>query len=98
MRFGRTWGDCFGYILVATGRAEILADPACGARWDYAPMLPILNEAGGSFTTLLGQPVTAWSSALACNLPLRPRAIDFWRHLESDDRIQTDAVADRRHG
>jgi histidinol phosphatase-like enzyme (inositol monophosphatase family) len=67
VRFARTWGDCFGYALVATGRAEILADPISGALWDLAPMLPILEEAGGRFTTFRGEPVTAWSTALASN-------------------------------
>lgn len=45
----RTWGDCYGYVLVATGRAEVMLDSAIKP-WDIAPMLPILQEAGGQFT------------------------------------------------
>jgi len=45
----RTWGDCYGHILVATGRAEIMIDPILSP-WDAAPFLPILGEAGGIFT------------------------------------------------
>ncbi len=86
-RIARTWGDCFGYVLIATGRAEIMADPACGAHWDFAPIVPIITEAGGSFTTLGGQPVTAWSSALATNRLLHGVAGDFWRSA-TDDEIQ----------
>jgi histidinol phosphatase-like enzyme (inositol monophosphatase family) len=45
----RTWGDCYGHVLVATGRADIMLDPVMNV-WDCAPLLPILEEAGGTFT------------------------------------------------
>lgn len=51
----RTWGDAYGHILVATGRAEIMADPVLSP-WDAAPLLTILTEAGGRFTDLTGEP------------------------------------------
>lgn len=78
VRFARTWGDSYGYAMVASGRAEILADPACGAVWDYLPMVPILEEAGGRFTTLGGRPVVAWSTALASNGRLHAAAAACW--------------------
>jgi histidinol-phosphatase len=53
-RLTRTWGDCYGYLLVATGRAEVMIDPIMCA-WDAAPMLPILQEAGGTFTDWKGR-------------------------------------------
>lgn len=96
VRFGRTWGDAYGYVLVATGRVEILADPACGAYWDYAPMLPILREAGGSFTTLGGGEVKAWTTALATNGHLLEPAIGFWGGVSDDSELQTEKVAEKR--
>lgn len=42
------WGDAYGYLLVATGRAELMLDPAM-SEWDCAPFPPILREAGGFF-------------------------------------------------
>lgn len=45
----RTWGDCYGYFLVATGRAEIMLDPQMSV-WDAAALFPIMREAGGTFT------------------------------------------------
>jgi histidinol-phosphatase len=84
-RFGRTWGDCYGYFLIATGRAEILADPAVGAYWDYAPMVPILEEAGGRFTRLGGGAVGAWSSALATNPALHAGALACWPSASRGD-------------
>ncbi len=52
-RLSRTWGDCYGYLMVATGRAELMVDPVA-AVWDLAPLLPILEEAGGTFTDWQG--------------------------------------------
>jgi len=45
----RTWGDGYGYALVATGRADIMADPALSP-WDAGPLQVIIKEAGGTFT------------------------------------------------
>ena len=50
----RTWGDCYGYALVATGRAEAMLD-AMLSIWDAAPMMPIIHEAGGVVTDLAGR-------------------------------------------
>ncbi len=49
----RTWGDSYGYALVATGRAEIMLDPKMHL-WDCAPFGVILPEAGGTFTDWAG--------------------------------------------
>lgn len=51
----RTWGDCYGYVLVATGRAELMADDRMSP-WDVAPLVPIIQEAGGVFTDWRGRP------------------------------------------
>jgi fructose-1,6-bisphosphatase/inositol monophosphatase family enzyme len=50
----RTWGDCYGYALVATGRADVMLDPALNV-WDCAALMPILEEAGGTFTDWQGR-------------------------------------------
>jgi histidinol-phosphatase len=42
------WSDCYGYMLVATGRAEVMIDPVM-AEWDCGPFPVILREAGGYF-------------------------------------------------
>ncbi len=73
-RFCRTWGDAYGYFMVAVGRADVFVDPVCGAYWDYAPMLPIFAEAGGRLTTFAGEPLSAWSSSLAANPRLHEAA------------------------
>lgn len=50
----RGWGDCYGYFLVATGRAEAMADPVVSL-WDIAAFPAIFAEAGGRFSTLDGE-------------------------------------------
>ena len=62
----RTWGDCYGHVLVATGRAEIMIDPVLSA-WDAAPFVPILQEAGGRFTDLSGEARVDGGSGLSTN-------------------------------
>ena len=53
-RLQRGWGDCYGHVLVATGRAEGSFDPIMNA-WDCGPLLPILEEAGRDFHGLAGK-------------------------------------------
>ena len=54
----RGWGDCYGYVMVATGRADVMLDPIM-AVWDAAALAPIMEEAGGTFTDWKGQ-ATIW--------------------------------------
>lgn len=49
----RTWGDCYGYVLVATGRADLMVDDRMSP-WDVAALIPIIEEAGGVFTDWRG--------------------------------------------
>src|SRR5487761_2221707 len=69
----RSWGDCFGYLLVAPGRADVMVDPVLST-WDAAPFLPIISEAGGVFTDWAGQVTIHGGSAIATNQAL---AIDI---------------------
>jgi histidinol-phosphatase len=62
----RTWGDCYGHALVATGRAEVMLDPIMNI-WDTAALLPILVEAGGTFTDWSGRPTHRAPEALSTN-------------------------------
>ena len=69
----RSWGDCFGYLLVATGRAEIMCDPELSP-WDAAALQPIIAEAGGVFTDWSGRPTAFGGSAIATNRALAEEA------------------------
>ena len=65
----RTWGDCYGHALVATGRAEIMLDPIMSV-WDAAALAPIVDEAGGVFTSWSGEATHAGGSAVSTNAAL----------------------------
>lgn len=69
----RTWGDCAGYLLVATGRAEVMTDPVINA-WDVAALMPAITEAGGVFTDWEGNHTAFGTSAVATNSLLAAEA------------------------
>lgn len=69
VRAMRTWGDCYGYLLVATGRADIMADEIL-SDWDAAALLPIIVEAGGVFTDWRGNATAFGRDAIATNAKL----------------------------
>ena len=84
----RGFGDFWSHILVAEGAADIAAEPVV-ALWDLAPLLVIVEEAGGRFTDLAGNRTADGGSAVSTNgtaarrgarrappRPVRPRA---WR-------------------
>jgi len=62
----RSWGDGYGYLLVATARADIMIDPVCHA-WDVAAILPIIVEAGGRFTDWRGTATTRGGDGVGTN-------------------------------
>ncbi len=69
----RSWGDAYGHVLVATGRAEVMVDPVLSA-WDAAPFVPIVTEAGGVFTDWEGRTTHAGGSAISTNAALADEA------------------------
>ncbi|HEX2188463.1 MAG TPA: inositol monophosphatase family protein [Longimicrobiaceae bacterium] len=73
-RFCRTWGDAYGYFLVAVGRMDLYVDPICGAHWDIAPMGPIFEETGGRLTTFAGEAISPWSTVAGGNPALQEAA------------------------
>lgn len=73
----RSWGDCFGYLLVATGRAEAMVDPVVNP-WDTACFQPIIEEAGGVFTDLKGQRSPFKGTAIATNAALAQTVREYF--------------------
>ncbi len=50
----RGWGDCYGHMLVASGKAEVAVDKVMSP-WDCAALIPIVREAGGHCFDYTGQ-------------------------------------------
>ncbi len=68
------WSDAYGYLLVATGRVELMLDPVMGT-WDCGPFPPILQEAGGYFGDWQGNPTIYGGEALATSQALLPEVL-----------------------
>lgn len=65
-RLTRTWGDGYGYLMVATGRAEVMIDPVLDL-WDIAALQPVIEEAGGHFFDWQGNSTVHTGEAIATN-------------------------------
>jgi fructose-1,6-bisphosphatase/inositol monophosphatase family enzyme len=70
----RTWGDCFGYYLLATGRADIMIDPIMH-RWDTAALIPVIRGAGGRISDYHGNDAIKGNSVIAAHPNLHPMVI-----------------------
>lgn len=73
----RGWGDAYGYLLVASGRAEIALDPILHV-WDAVPLQPVIEQAGGRYTDFSGAAVSG-SNGLASNGLLHGRLLELAR-------------------
>jgi histidinol phosphatase-like enzyme (inositol monophosphatase family) len=62
----RTWGDGYGYLLVATGRADIMIDPLLNP-WDAAAVDVVVTEAGGRFSDWHGRDSIESGDGIATN-------------------------------
>jgi histidinol-phosphatase len=77
-RIHRTWGDAYGHLMVATGRADIMIDPVLNI-WDAAALLPIVSEAGGSYTDVYGKRSIETGNAISANKELIPEILTFFK-------------------
>ena len=67
----------YGYLMLASGRADIMIDPAMNL-WDIACLKPIIEEAGGAFSDLAGNPGLG-TSCLAASPALHAQALQFFK-------------------
>lgn len=76
-RIHRTWGDAYGHMMVAAGRADIMVDPILNI-WDAAALLPIVSEAGGAYTDLAGNQTIQTGNGLSTNPILLPQILSIF--------------------
>ena len=74
--FQTGWGDAYGYMLVASGRIEVMLDPVMNP-WDAAPFLPILREAGGYYGDWQGNGTIYGGEGLATSFNLLPELLEL---------------------
>jgi myo-inositol-1(or 4)-monophosphatase len=70
----RGWSDAYGYLCVATGRAEAMLDPIMNI-WDCGPFPVIFKEAGGYFGSWDGREGHTFDEALACNAVIKDQML-----------------------
>jgi myo-inositol-1(or 4)-monophosphatase len=76
VRMLRTWGDCYGYLLLATGWADIMLDPIMNP-WDIQALVPVIRGAGGVITDWQGGDPVKASSIVAAHPNLHSRVIQI---------------------
>lgn len=69
-------GTCHGALLVATGQLDAFLLLGAGP-WDIAPLIPIVQEAGGTFSDLAGQHRTDTGAALFARPGLHQQFLDI---------------------
>ena len=72
--YNRTWGDCHGYFLVATGYADVMLDPIMHL-WDIVALIPVIEGAGGKITSWNGGPPLSGNGIIASNGPLHSQVL-----------------------
>lgn len=77
-RIDRTWGDAYGHMLVATGRADLMFDPILSI-WDAAPLLTILREAGGVYCDVTGKETIQTGNGISCSKELLPEVMEVFK-------------------
>ena len=71
----RGFGDFWSYMMVAEGSVDVAAEPEL-ALYDMAALVPIVQEAGGRFTSLDGEPGPWGGNAIASNGLIHEAAIE----------------------
>lgn len=71
----RAYGDFWSYMLVAEGTVDIAAEPELEL-YDMAALVPIVTEAGGTFTDLNGEPGPFGGNAIVTNGLLHEQALE----------------------
>jgi len=72
----RAYGDFWSYMLVAEGAVDLAAEPELEL-YDMAAIVPIVTEAGGTFSDLNGEPGPFGGNALASNALLHDQALEM---------------------
>jgi len=70
----RGMGDFWSHMLVAEGAADIAIEPSL-ALWDMAALDIIVREAGGSFSSIAGEPGPTHRSGVSTNGVLHQKVI-----------------------
>jgi myo-inositol-1(or 4)-monophosphatase len=74
IKFARTWGNCFGYTLLARGTADIALDPIMSP-WDLLGLIPVVRGAGAVISDYQGKDPVKAKSIVAAAKEIHPEVI-----------------------
>ncbi|MDX1639770.1 MAG: inositol monophosphatase family protein [Balneolaceae bacterium] len=77
-RLHRTWGDAYGHMMVASGRADLMFDPVLNI-WDAAPLYTVVREAGGVFCDTEGRETIQTGNGFSCSRPLFDPVVEIFK-------------------
>ncbi len=70
----RTWGDCYGYLMLVSGRADVMVDPRMHL-WDAVAVMAVVQGAGGTFTCWQGRQRPDGGNGVASSPELLPQVL-----------------------
>ena len=73
-RMTRYGGDCYAYCLLAAGHIDLIVEPGLQS-YDIAPLIPIIEGAGGRVTTWAGEPAAGGGNIIAAGDPALHEAV-----------------------
>lgn len=75
----RTWGDCYGYMLLCRGLAHIMCDAILEV-WDFVALLPALQGAGAVYSDWNGGADIGHGGGLiaSCNKEMHAEALKLF--------------------
>lgn len=83
-RLTRFGGDCYMYAMLAAGHVDLVVEAGLKAV-DIAPLIPIIEAAGGVVTTWTGGPATAGGDVVAAgDAILHKAALKFLSNRRTD--------------
>lgn len=84
VRLARYGIDCYAYCLLAAGHLDLVVEAGLGY-YDIAPLMPIVEAAGGVVTDWNGQPVRGGGRVIAAaNRRLHAQALAYLREAPRD--------------
>ncbi len=79
----RGWSDCYGWVLLATGRVDAVIEPVLSL-WDFAAAIPIITESGGCWSDLRGKQSLESGEMVASNRELHQLLVSMIRALDAN--------------
>ncbi|HET7326416.1 MAG TPA: histidinol-phosphatase [Nocardioidaceae bacterium] len=80
----RAYGDFWSHMMVAEGAVDVAVEPDLEV-YDMAALTVVVEEAGGRFTSLAGQPGPYGGNALSSNGKLHDQALSYVGSLPPGD-------------